>query len=241
VLSVFDDQMFPYATPARAPIPDLRPDSRETPFVRLARERQAQYVLSGIYRGFGLDSGLDSGLGKKSLTQRKRHIEIEAFLHDGANGAVLARRRFQTELSGSVRSGSFSVNNLPTIGTLAFRQTPLGSAWTALIGDIARWAEREGSCLPFIARVMKTEGRLLQIDAGAESRMNPGDTLILHILREPPVFDLSPRLLGQEKQVRATVRLRAVYPAFSIAEVLEAQDGLQINPGDLIKKSYQKR
>jgi hypothetical protein len=81
---------------------------------------------------------------------------------------------------------------------------------------------------------MKVEGRLLQLDAGAESRMNTGDTLELHILREPPVFDLSARLLGQEKQVRATVLIRAVYPAFSIAEFLEAPKELEVQPGDFV-------
>jgi hypothetical protein len=86
-----------------------------------------------------------------------------------------------------------------------------------------------------MARVMKTEGRALQIDAGAESRMNTGDTLTLHLLRPPPpVLDLSGRLLGRENQVRATVLLRAVYPAFSIAELVEAPDGLRVHPGDLI-------
>ena len=224
--AVFDGDIFPYASPSRAPILHVLAGRPETPLVALARERQAQYVLSGIYREFGLE---------KNLKRHERQIEIEAFLHDGANGAVLARRRFQTEISGSIWSGDdFAFRNTPTIGTRAFRKTLFGQKWTALIEEIAHWAGAQASCLPFLARVMKVEGRLLQLDAGAESRISPGDTLALHILRQPPVFDLSERLLGQEKQVRATVTIRAVYPAFSIAEFLEAPKELEVNPGDFV-------
>jgi hypothetical protein len=226
VRAVFDGDVFPYASPSRAPLPYLPTGSLETPVVALARERQTQYVLSGIYRGFGLE---------KTPPWHKRLIEIEAFLHDGANGAVLARQRFQTEVSGMIRPGdAFSVFNTPAIGTRAFQKTSFGGKWTALIEDIARWAGAQASCLPFIARVMKVEGHLLQLDAGAESRMTLGDTLMLYILRQPPVFDLSAHLLGQEKQMRATVSLRAVYPAFSIAELIEMPDELTVAPGDLV-------
>ena len=81
---------------------------------------------------------------------------------------------------------------------------------------------------------MKVQGHLLQLDAGAESRMAPGDTLMLHILRQLPVFGLSAHLLGQERQVRATVSLRAVYPAFSIAELVEMPEELTVAPGDFV-------
>jgi hypothetical protein len=226
VRAVFEGNVFPYASPSRAPLLYLPEGAAKQPVVVLAQERQAQYVLSGVYRAFGLE---------QTLKRQTRPIEIEAFVHDGANGAVLARRRFQAEVRGPAWSGSgVSLRDTPTIGTHAFRATPLGQEWTALIEKVARWAGAQASCLPFIARVMKVEGRLLELDAGAESRMSLGDTLTLHILREPPVFDLSARLLGQEKQVRATVLIRAVYPAFSIAELIEAPKELDVHPGDFV-------
>ncbi|MDR0715852.1 MAG: flagellar assembly protein T N-terminal domain-containing protein [Azoarcus sp.] len=225
VLAVFDGDVFPYASPARAPALHIPAGSVETPLAARTRERQAQYALSGIYREFGLE---------KKLKRHERLIEIEAFLHDGVNGAVLARRRFQTKVSGSILSDAFSVFNTPTIGTSAFRKTPFGKKWTTLIDDIARWAGAQASCLPFIARVMKVDGHRLQLDAGAESGISPGDTMVLHILRQPPVFDLSTRLLGQEKQVRATALIHAVYPAFSIAELVETPVELKVAPGDLV-------
>ncbi|MDR2625493.1 MAG: flagellar assembly protein T N-terminal domain-containing protein [Zoogloeaceae bacterium] len=222
VLAVFDGEAFPYASPARAPAPHLPRSGLETPFAALVRMRQAQYVLSGVYREFGLHE------------RRERFIEIEAFLHDGVNGAVLARQRFQMKVSVPGR-GAAIFANLPTVGTRAFRETSFGRTWTNLIEKIARWAEGQASCFPFVARVVKVEGRSLQIDAGAESRMSPGDRLVLHLVRSPPpVLDFSGRLLGWEKQVRAAVLLRAVYPAFSIAELVDAPEGIEVNPGDLL-------
>ncbi|MDR0439936.1 MAG: hypothetical protein LBI59_02995, partial [Candidatus Accumulibacter sp.] len=170
----------------------------------------------------------------KLPTRHGRPIEIEAFLHDGASGAVLARRIFSAEVSSWIPSDTVSVFNTPTIGTRVFRETLFGEEWTALINDIARWAGARTSCLPFIARIVKVEGRLLQLDAGAESRINSGDTLTLHILRKPPVSDLSAHLPEQEKQVRATVVIRAVYPASSIAELVEAPEALKVSPGDFV-------
>jgi hypothetical protein len=227
VRAEFDGSLFPYASPARAPAPHLPVGSLEAPFAVLARGRQAQYVLAGVYREFGVD---------ENWWRHERRIEIEAFVHDGVNGAVLARHRFQTAVSGSAWSGGAAIfPNRPTIGTRAFQATPFGRAWTELIEEIARWAEGQASCFPFVARVVKVDGRMLQIDAGAESRLSPGDTMMLHLLRPPPpVLDLSERFLGREKHVRATVLLRAVYPAFSIAELVETPDGLQVNPGDLV-------
>ncbi|MDR0674340.1 MAG: hypothetical protein LBF93_11985 [Zoogloeaceae bacterium] len=226
VLAGFDGSAFPYASPSRAPTPHLPIGSLDTPFAALARGRQAQYVLAGVYREFGLN---------RNWGRHERQIEIEAFVHDGVNGAVLARRRFQTKVAGSAWSGAAIFPNRPTICTRAFQATPFGRAWTELIEDIARWAAGQVSCFLFVARVVKVDGHMLQIDASAESRMNPGDTMTLHLVRPPPpVVDLSERFLGREKFVRATVLLRAVYPTFSIAELIEAPDGLQINPGDLI-------
>jgi hypothetical protein len=225
--AVFEGNVFPYVSPARAPILRVSAGNSEMPIVALARKRQAQYILSGIYRGFGQEGELP--------TRHGRSIEIEAFLHDGANGAVLARRTFSARISDRIHPDTASVFNTPAIGTRAFRETSFGQEWMALIDDIARWAGARTSCLPFIARIVKVEGRLLQLDAGAESRISSGDTLTLRVLREPPASGFSaPRLPGQEEPVDATVVIRAVHPASSVAELVGAPEALNVSPGDLV-------
>lgn len=211
---------FPYISARRAPEPALRSDSVETPFATLAREHRAQYVVSGVYRDFALSGG--------SWAQT-RTMEIEAFVHDGVTGAVLASRRFATTAQGAV-----VITPQPTIGSPAFYAGDLGRAWGRLLKDIASWVEQQTACLPFVARVVRTEGDLIHLDAGADARLNPGDTLDLQIWQGSTLRSLSDRPLGREKRVRATALIRAVYPQFSVAKLIETPPALKVEKGDLV-------
>ena len=173
-------------------------------------------MLAGVYRDFGISG-------------RTRRIEIEAFLHDGANGAVLARRTFSRTAKGNILLG-----NSGPIGSPQFYADDLGRAWGALYADIAAWVEASATCLPFMARVLKIQDGQLQIDAGAESGLSAGDTMSLHQWKEPPVRGEDNLVLGREKFVKATVRIRSVYPNFSIGELVEAPKKLEIAPGDVL-------
>lgn len=221
LLADHEGRAFPYKSPARAPEPRLFPQDRETLFSVLASKYRGQYVLSGIYRDFGLRG---SAWGKQT-----RRMEIEAFLHDGANGAVLARRSFVREASGAV-----ILADRPVIGSAEFYAGDLGRAWGALLDDIARWTEEQAACLPFMARVIKNEGKLLHIDAGAESGLSAGDTLNIHNWLEPPVRETTGLALGREKTARATASIKHVYPRFSIMELIEAPPGLEVKVGDIL-------
>lgn len=219
-----DGGAFPYQSPTTAPEPYFRTGDKETLFATLAKKHRGQYVLAGVYRDFGLRQ---KQLWTSWITET-RHMEIEAFVHDGATGALLARRRFSAEAEGWVR-----LINKPSIGSAAFYETDLGRTWGALLDEIAHWAEDRVACLPFMARVLKTENHLLYLDAGAEAQLSVEDTLYLHTWQEAPVRAMTQLPLGQEKKVRGTVRLKNVYPKFSIAEPVEAITGSEVRPGDL--------
>ena len=210
--AVFDSRFSLYSSPTRAP----QQHGGNTASAHFAQKHSAQYVLGGVYRDFSISNGV-------------RRIEIEAFLHDGANGAVLARQTFSRNADGDIRLR----NNAP-IGSPQFYASDLGRAWGALYADIAAWVETTASCLPFIARVLKVQDKQLQIDAGAESGLSAGDTLSLHQWKEPPVRGEDKLALGREKFARATVRIRSVYPNFSIGELVEAPKNLRIAPGDVL-------
>lgn len=221
LLSDYKSTAYPYASAARAPEPYLLPGDSESPFVILARSFRAQYVLSGIYRDFGLRGW--------SFMPHSRRIQIEAFLHDGANGEVLARRMFTREATGSVTLG-----NQPAIGSSEFYEGSLGSAWGGILDDIAGWAEVQANCLPFIARVLKVVGNQIHIDGGAESGLSVGDTLTIHNWKGEPVFGGNDLLLGKEKSARSSASIRVVYPRFSVIEIADAPANLNIRVGDII-------
>lgn len=221
LLADADGTSFPYVSPTRAPEPFLRKSDVETPFAALARAHRGQYVLSGVYRDFGLRG--------KPWGAKSRRIEIEAFLHDGANGALLAKRSFTREATGEV-----ILSDTPTIGSSEFYAGDFGRVWGVQLDDIAQWAEEKVACLPFIARVVKTDGSLIYIDAGAESGLSAGDTMNLHVWRESGVRGVTELVLGQEKNVRASGSVKSVYPRFSIVQLIEAPKVLEIRIGDLL-------
>lgn len=220
LLAEADGSAFPYTAPSRAPEPLMRAKDRETPFAALARQYRGQYVLSGIYRDFGISDS--------HRIQQHRRIEIEAFLHDGANGAVLARRTFFGQVTGQVR-----ILNKPTIGSTEFYNSDFGQAWGSVAHEIAGWATQQAACLPFVTRVLKMEGPAIYVDNGSESGLSVGDTLNLQQWREPPVKSHSERTLGQEKRARGTAVVTAIYPRFAVLELIEATIPPKIHPGDL--------
>ncbi len=232
VLVVHDATAFPHLSPDRAPKPYLTVSDRETPFSVLARHHRGQYVLAGVYRDIGfVDNGLfDKGIFNRGLLGKTRHIEIDAFIHDGVNGAVLDRKTFS-----AVAEGQVLMTPRPAVGTAEFYSSDLGRVWGRLVSDIADWATDKIACIPFVARVLKIEGQKIYLDAGADSGLSVGDTLVLHTWRRPPapVRGEDQLVLGEEKSSRTTVSIKYRYPEFSVAELVDGGK-IEIAPGDLL-------
>jgi hypothetical protein len=220
LLTEADGSAFPYITPSQAPAPLVGAKDKETLFSTLARQYRGQYVLSGVYRDFEISGG--------RWSQQSRRIEIEAFLHDGANGAVLARRTFL-----GVATGQVHILNKPSVGSPAFYNGDFGRAWGKVIGEIASWATGQATCLPFVTRVLKVEKASIYVDNGSESGLSVGDTLNLHLWQEPPVKSLSETILGQEKRAGGTAVIKSIYPNFAIMELIETASSAKVRAGDL--------
>jgi hypothetical protein len=217
-----DGMFFPYVSANSAPAPFMRKAETETPFARIARTHRGQYVLSGVYR--------DIGVRVDRWNRPVRHIEVEAFLHDGANGALLDRRTFSAEAMGVA---VLSDNN--PLGSAGFYQSDFGKLWGGVLDKIARWTEEKVPCLPFISRVIKTDGDLVYIDAGAESGLSAGDTLNLHTWRKSDVRSGENIHLGVEKSFGATTSVKSIYPQFSVLQIMQKSNPSKgINVGDLV-------
>ena len=218
----YDDTEFPYVSAAAAPEPYLLKTDTETPFSKLARTHRGQYVLSGVYRDFEI---IRNKFGKPT-----RRIEIEAFIHDGANGALLGKQTFK-----SVAVGSVEISDSIPIGSVGFYETDFGSVWGLMLRDIAIWAGEKTACFPFMARVIKNDKDGIVIDAGAESGLSAGDTLNLHLLRDREIRSSTDRHLGAEKEVGGSASLQFVYPRFSVVQLLNNKEVTdKIRVGDLL-------
>lgn len=221
LLAEHESTVFPYRSAVRAPEPMMTLKDNETPFTKLARNYRGQYVVSGVYRDFGLQ--------KSGWLSQSRRIEIEVFLHDGANGEVLARKTFVR-----VAQGSVELTNKPVIGSPQFYQGDLGRVWGELFDEISQWIEMQAVCMPFIARVLQVKAGLIHIDAGAESGLSVGDSLSVHNWRDPPIQSATGLALGREKSTRTNASIRSVYPKFSILELTDAPVHLEVKEGDVL-------
>lgn len=221
VLTTHDATTFPHVSPGRAPQPNLTTTDVETPFSVLARKHRGQYVVSGVYR--------DLGLVDKGIFGTTRRIEVEVFIHDGVNGSVLERKTFS-----SIARGDVLMTARPVVGSAEFYRTDLGRVWGRIMSEIADWTTEKTRCLPFVTRVLKIEGSNIYLDAGADSGVSVGDSLLLHTWRQPvtPVR-ANGVVLGQEKYSRATATIRYRYPEFSVAEFVDVDQRIELAPGDL--------
>lgn len=198
-----------YVSAERAPV--LRPLSDNTQFAvqPLAQKLRAQYVLSGVVRDFGILREPVAGMfGRRALV-------VDAYLHDGLSGTLLASQRFSHQIEGDIRLATGSV-----FGSQAFYRSAVGEAFAGLFHAMARWSERHLVCAPFSARVIKVEGQRIFLDVGAESRVARGDTLVIHrVLRQGRVVSLDNELLGYERSQLPALRVGDVYPQFAIGEL----------------------
>ena len=74
----------------------------------------------------------------------------------------------------------------------------------------------------------------MRIDGGAESGLSNGDTLTIHSWKEPPVRSANHLPLGKEKTVRSSASVRAVYPRFSVIQIVDAPAKFKVSAGDVL-------
>ncbi len=126
--------LFPYRNAAAAPETGTSPGAPH-PLAESAQAAGADYVLSGVFRDFQI--------GKELIGFGTRRITIEAFLHDGGDGSVLARKTFTRDASGAIL-----VRRAPASNSATARGNTIETALHALIGDIASWAAGQVACQP---------------------------------------------------------------------------------------------
>jgi hypothetical protein len=154
---------FPFADAEMAPA--LERDAAGTPsIVGWAARTGSQYVLAGLLRDFGT--------AKNEYLLPERQLVVEAFVFDGTDGRLLARREFAAQV---LLDGALPRNIAP--GTRAFDDSRLGRAYHGLLAEIGGWAEASIACLPFPLRVTRVEERRIHLDTGRDSGLAVGTAL----------------------------------------------------------------
>lgn len=210
---------FPFEEAAAAP--EIERDAQGKPrIVEWARRERAQYVLAGVFQDFGT--------ARKWQVVPERQLTIEAYLYDGIDGRLLAKRLFHREL---ILDGALPKDVAP--GTRGFANSRLGKIYNPLLADIGRWTTDEITCRPFPLRVTRVDGKRLHLDAGSDSGLAAGIDLSTTTRPESVVAGGS---LNRKQVAPATIRQvdaqsgiaefppQRVPPKFSVGDILYVPD-----------------
>jgi hypothetical protein len=191
--------------------------------IRAAQELGVQILVAGDI----IDTGISD-----DLVGQSRRIEMEFVIYDGISGTALARMRFDERVLG----GDLTKPGV-AVASKEFQESPYGAALRQIVARAADAISAELGQLPFTARVVRSNGKKVYIDAGSAARVRVGDMLLAYKVEETVTTDpASGRALGRAEQPVATLVLRSVQPQFSIGEVETDQVSLQ--PGDLVRFAW---
>ncbi len=221
---------------------------------RIAEQTGSQLVISGIildagsgvetlrpYAGWqGSENGrrFELGLPWPSLSAgikpeaSERRLDVEIFLHDGITGALVARHRH-----GALANGRVMVGRDKPFASTAFFATPFGQVLEQTLNSQVEALNSDLECLPFVANIVRIEGRKVFLDAGGTSALAPGDKLtVYHRNPSAPVGRFSPAAaLGIPETPATTLTLIQVQPLFAVGDLAADPAKANVQVGDVVR------
>lgn len=211
---------------------------------QLARRFGVQFVLGGVVRDAGVEGeaylptanrNLRPGERKRSLdlpfldfiglgikaTPAFRRFEMDLFLFDGVSGALINRHRVSGEVEGDV------AQQPEWLFKARFYETDFGGLVDQKLQTVLAAVQDDIRCLPFSARIVRTEGRRVFFDAGATSLIRTGDRLQAYRLKPG-----QPVLGSMIEEVVGSLTVSEVQPLFATA-VLDGSRSLEV--GDYVR------
>ncbi len=222
-----------YSRPDMAP--DILPSSSYSgsSIINIARQQDAQFVLSGVIRDFKIESTeyvRGSGIFAeiKSLVRdmvARRSIGIDVFVHDGFTGALLFQQRYTDSILGDV--------SLPagyTVGSERFNSTPAGHKIEQIIHMAGDDIRRMLGCYPFATRVTQIDGNRIVIAAGAQDKVKLGDRFRLY----PAIGNGNGAAISESE---GDLTITQVSANSSQGNLDEGSQVLSVHPGDWAKSA----
>jgi hypothetical protein len=224
-----------YENPAFAP--SVQNQQRHlTTSMTLAQNLGAQYIVSGIVRGLDTLSTVannvepeESWLSLVGLTDEPtdRQFAVDVFVHDGFSGALIFSNSYATQ-------GKWNLDRMANVrfASPAFWKSNYGHAVKDLLAGAIDDVSMSLRCQPFMAKIIKTEGKRLHIEALAGAGIRPGDKFSIYRSGTFYNLDLEPRIELTNTDMKATVK--QVQPQFIVAELAMSAQQLSIQRDDIV-------
>ena len=177
--------------------------------VQLADRLGAQFIVTGTIR--------DMGVTKHPLWVRLRHVELETQLWDGISGTIISQER----VNASVRQDlPFIFPTTQPVLTDKFFAAPIGKQINVLLNALVNRVADSVYRLPFMARVIKSEGSKVYLDVGSISQIKVGDVFMAYKLATEPLLDANKQIFfGYEETPASSIVIKTVQPRFAVGEL----------------------
>jgi hypothetical protein len=195
----------------------------------LAEFEDSQFIVTGQVLNASIETE------KKFLglwETRKRRFELEISVYDGFTGALLSHRKHT-----SVIDHDLDAERSRPFGSTAFSDTHFGDAINKLLVQVVTSISEDLDQQAFVARVVKSKGGEITLNAGSTSSLQPGDVLTAYQLQlETPVRYLTrPLEYGAHVNLAGNVIIRQVQEQFATASFSTSQGDGEIKVGDFLR------
>jgi len=225
--------------PASAPLRQLPQEMLPTAFTSGDRLR-AQFIVSGVIR----DLSMRTPVGPRepnlltdwyqradyASTRHLRQLELDLFIYDSFSGELLDQQHYQT-------AGRWTRprEEQTGFGSDLFWQQDYGQKVKALIDEIQQTVRDDLRCKPFAARISRTQGDQIWIDAGSSQGLAKGDTLTVY--RRLTHYDDQMRAFPELVNTQIQVRLEQVQPGLARGRLQGDSQSHNIQRDDIVISS----
>lgn len=224
-----------YENPRNAP--SIQNQQRHlTTSMTLAQNLGAQYIVSGIVRGLDTLSEAADSIEKEGSwlslvgmgdTPAERQFAIDIFVHDGFSGALIFSNSYATQ-------GEWNIDRMESVrfASPAFWKSNYGHSVKDLLSLAIDDVSMSLRCQPFMAKIIKADGKRLHIEALAGAGIRPGDKFSIYRSGTFYNLDLEPRIELTNTDLKATVK--QVQPQFIVADLAMSAQQLSIQRDDIV-------
>lgn len=201
---------------------DTSDDVNSAAYVTIADQLGVQFLVTGTIR--------DTGVTKKLLSKSRR-LEVEIFVYDGLSGTRLGGHRFSENVA---QADYFERGGVTLFSNAEFLHTAYGRALDRVLNRQLEMIQTDLAAVPFSARILQIDGKKVYFNAGAASKVQPGDILMTYRLDPQPLYDrVNARFLGYKESPVASLAVHQVQPQFAMGE-LEVEKA-DLHAGDIIR------
>jgi len=202
------------------------------------RQLDVQYIVSGVIRDISMHDPSTTAVKRNILVdfynqqdyRSKRHLRtlaLDLYVHDGFSGALLFNKQYVT-------AGRW--NQAPEarigFGSAAFWQQDYGKQSKILLQQISNDLDDELRCMPFSAKITRSDGQYLWFNAGAMVGIEAGDKLTVY--RKSSFYTDDMRSHVQLTNTRKTLTVTEVQPMFAIGKLSNDGAVYNIQPDDIV-------